>query len=142
MAPLQALGALWTKTTTAGAGLQRQIEPQGRRGTATDIRWRGLQCKMLQDAEDSAHLPTIVNNHFDSITRLNTRSNEIGADRASAGTAALEARLVTLAEEAALTDKSAIIRWSDDRAEYVVDPRVEGRIITVGTSATDAWALE
>lgn len=74
----------------------------------------------------------MVTNHFDAIARLNKPGRSYSDSCGSSGGpgCAYEAKLLALAAAAA-PDDNAVCRWSEARQEYVVNPRVEGRIVAL-----------
>jgi len=64
--------------------------------------------------------------HFEALRRLSSPA-EPGAEQERAS--AMDTKLLAMALEAAQHDGSAIIRWSDERQLYEVDPCTEERIV-------------
>jgi hypothetical protein len=89
------------------------------------------QAKMLYSTEMCPQLPSMVNQHFESLLHMNRmlRADKNLQDESDV----LVRRLLEAAEEAADNDRSAIVRYFPDANVYMADPAEEDRIRRIKT---------
>jgi hypothetical protein len=90
-----------------------------------------VQSKVLVSTEMCPQLPTMVNQHFDTLKQLNQMLNE-GKDIDASSSVPVR-RLLQAAQNDSDTDSSAICRFFPEENMYMADPAIEGRIRRIGS---------